>query len=148
MKPLNSLWIAVLSAGFAGSAVSGPLDAPITPKAPTVGSEIHRGADAANACEADNSGPFKVDGFYECVQHAHDDNRQRMGAGFEAFDAGLYYVAKRNLTIDFQVLQKSPSGGDTSMLAANLNLINAAYTGACDALKLGDADVMTASVTG
>lgn len=102
--------ITACAAALATAAVADPQDAATQPVAPAVRSEIERGASAAFACYARFSALVQSADFAACAQKAHADNRQRMGAGYEAFDAGLYFRAAQFIRIKIEVLQNGDPG--------------------------------------
>jgi len=135
--------ISLTVSGANASASPAGLDVPIAPTTPTVRSEIKRGADTVDRCSRQYVLPTYMDGFVGCVDAAQSNNRRDMKAGYEAFDAGLYFMAKTNLGVDVDIL--SESGRDASLLRARFNLFDVRYRQARDALHLTDADVSRAA---
>lgn len=142
----HTIIIAIGAAAIAGGAISGPLDAPVLPRTPTVGSEIHRGADAAAACHPLNA-VEAPQAYVECIEDAHNQNRQAMGSGFEAFDAGLYFKARRQFEILVRLTAKDPLG-NAALIRSDFDMEDARYQIARDKLGLTDAQVMMASYSG
>ena len=140
---MRAIILAALLAPTLASAAD--LGAPLVPKPPTLGSEIHRGADAAIACHA-LSPILQTADYRACIEAAHDRNRQAMGRGYEAFDAGLYFEEKRSLDIVLQVI--SARGGDVSLLRGDADLANSLYDAARDAIGVTDDQVRGAAVYG
>ena len=95
--------LAACAAALATAAVADAQDA--APVAPAVRAEIERGAAAAFVCYQRFSALGQSAGFAACVQETHADNQQRMGKGFEPFDAGLYFRAAQYIRIKIEVLQ-------------------------------------------
>lgn len=144
MKLGHAIFIAVGVAAVAGSAIAGPLDAPVRPRAPTVGSEIHRGADAAIACH-ELSPITNLDGYRGCIDAAHNQNRQAMGTGYAAFDAGLYFKEAQTLGIVLKVLS---SHADVSLLRMDADLADALYHSARNEVGVTDDQVRVAAFSG
>ena len=102
-----AILLSVACAACSATAMAAPasaLDAPIIPATPTVGSEIKRGADAANRCSDLNQMPTEADGYINCIDASQSANRQSMAAGYDAFDVGLYSKAKRALDVSAKIL--------------------------------------------
>lgn len=99
--------LAACAAALATSAAADPAAAPVDP---AVRSEIERGASAAFDCYARFSALTQSADFGACAQRAHTDNQQRMGQGYEAFDAGLYFRAAQYIRIKIEVLQDGDLG--------------------------------------
>jgi hypothetical protein len=100
------------------------LDAPLNQQPPTLGSEISRGADAAFDCGLAVE-PSDSQGFLNCINGRQSDNRQKMGRGYGAFDAGLWYAARSTLRIIMSVVpselnQAALSVADAELRAAEL----------------------------
>lgn len=125
-------------------AVADPLDAPVPPAAPTIGSEIRRGADAGFDCELHNTLPEDSESFFDCIEGAHTNNRQRMGQGYEAFDAGLYYHARQNMQIVADVTSKSTLDYDHDGISRELDLMDGQLKEAMLALHVSEDDVRRA----
>lgn len=121
------------------------LNAPIQPPMPTVGSEIKRGADAADRCSTLYTMPTGADGFVACVDARQSANRQSAGT-YEAFDVGLYFMAKANMGVAIDIL--SQAGRDTATLRATLNLYDVRYRQARDKLHLTDAEAAKGAYIG
>jgi hypothetical protein len=115
------------------------LSAPVVPSQPTIGSEIRRGADAATACERVDV-VVETQLYMDCVDAAHNDNRQRMGSGYDAFDTGLYFVERRKLQILLGAAAKS-SILDPGMIRAAFDLADANYRLARDHVGVTDDQV-------
>ena len=75
------------------------LDAPIVPAKPTIRSEFKRGMDAAQDCSFKTELMSEMRLYAACIDAAHNQNRQQMGTGFEAFDLGLYHRARDEMRI-------------------------------------------------
>ncbi|GLV30098.1 hypothetical protein TomTYG75_26140 [Sphingobium sp. TomTYG75] len=142
MQRLAILIAAVTSLGaFSLTAMAAPptgLNAPVQPSTPTVGSEIKRGADAADRCGTLYTMPTSADGFAACVDARQSANRQSAGVGYEAFDIGLYFMAKANIGVAIDILSKA--GRDVAVLRARMNLYEVRYRQARDKLNLTDAE--------
>jgi hypothetical protein len=126
---MKALLIA-FAAAIATTAAAEPQDAAIPPIAPAVRAEIDRGADAAFDCYQRFSGLTQASGFAACVQETHAGNQQRMGKGFEAFDAGLYFRAAQYIRIKIEVLQ---DGDPTNSNMADLTTVLGPLETASDA---------------
>lgn len=122
------------------------LNAPIQPSTPTVGSEIKRGADAAERCSALFTMPTNAAAFTNCIDSRQSSNRQTMGTGYEAYDVGIYFVAKMNLNVAIDVLGESRP--ETRVIQAKNNLYDVYYRQARDKLNLTDADAQRAALIG
>ena len=109
--------LAACVAAITTAAAAGPQDPPITP---AVRAEIERGASAAFDCYAHFSALTQSAGFGACVQETHAGNQQRMGKGYEAFDAGLYFRAAQYMRIKIEVLQ---DGDPTNSAIADLTAV-------------------------
>jgi hypothetical protein len=103
MKTLLAACVAALATSAAADPSSAPVD-------PGVRSEVERGASAAFDCYARFSALTQSADFAACAQRAHADNQQRMGRGYEAFDAGLYFRAAQYIRIKIEVLQDGDPG--------------------------------------
>lgn len=136
----------VLCGAVQSSAQSTGLNAPIPPPTLTVGSEIKRGADAADRCSTVFVLPTKSDGFIDCIDVRQSTNRQTMGNGYEAYDAGLYFMAKMNIGVALEILSKR--GRDVGVLQAKLNVYDVRYRQARDKLGLGDSEVQRGALIG
>ena len=86
--------LALIALAAPACAVAANLDAPLKPAPPTLGSEIRRGADAAFACRLRRADPLDGEALLACLDRAQGANRQSMGRGYEAFDAGLWLIAR------------------------------------------------------
>lgn len=145
----NYIGLAVTFAITSSVAVNGQssgLNAPIAPSTPTVGGEIRRGADSGNRCADLFAMPTRADGFMNCIDARQSSNRQSMGTGYEAYDVGIYFVAKMNLNVAIEVL-----GGnrpENRVLQAKLNLYDVYYRQARDKLHLTDADAQRGALIG
>jgi hypothetical protein len=82
-----------------------PLDAPLVQDKPTLRSEIKRGLDAAGDCV---KGVLALDAMSDCIFKSWSDNRQRMGAGTDAFDLGLSFGAWLHATLSGETLAGTP----------------------------------------
>lgn len=122
------------------------LNAPIQPSTPTVGSEIKRGADAADRCGDLYTMPTDAPGFIACVAARQSANRQSAGTGYEAFDIGLYFMAKMNIGVAIDVLKKS--GRDDAVLHSTMSLYELRYKQARDKFALTDSDTKRAAYIG
>lgn len=125
---------------FSVASIAGPLDSPVTPRPPTIGSEIDRGKDAATSCL--NPRPFDLDYIGRCIDKAHDDNRQKMGQGFDAFDAGFYFTA----WLDLQVMEDANNGVmmDKAAAQAMIGEFWTAYKSSRSRINITDADTVEA----
>lgn len=140
-------WLAALlltAVAERGAAAGADMNAPLVQSAPTLGSEVHRGADAADACRRVDV-VTDLQGYEDCIDAAHDRNRQAMGTAYEAFDAGLYYKERRTLQILLGIEAKNPIM-DGALLGAAFNLADARYQSARDRIGATDEQVMLASV--
>jgi hypothetical protein len=102
--------LAACAAAIATTAAAEPQCAAIPPVAPAVRAAIERGADAALDCYLRFSALTKSADFAACAQQARADNQKRMGQGYEAFDAGLYFRAAQYIRIKIEVLQDGDPG--------------------------------------
>lgn len=138
--------VAAFIAAMPALGIAADLDAPLTPQPPTLRSEISRGADAAFDCELKNDGAAEaeVSGYYQCIEDVSSANRQRLGQGYEAFNAGLYARAERQLGIVQQVWSTSALAHDIAGLQNEINVVRAGYAEALAALHITDADVKQA----
>ena len=123
-----------------------PLDAPLPTSAPTIGSEIKRGADAGNRCADLFTMPTRADGFMNCIDARQSANRQAMGTGYEAYDVGIYFVAKMNLNVSIEVLDGNRP--EIRVIQAKKNLYDVYYRQARDMLHLTDAEAERGSFIG
>jgi hypothetical protein len=130
---MRTLLLALAVTALAAAAHAADLNAPVRPVQPTIGSEIKRGADAAVTCDEAVNSTSRPERFADCVDAAAAANRQRMGSGYEAFDAGLYFIARKYLAI---VL---PAGSATVQAA------DAGYRSACRSIGATDAEVERAA---
>jgi len=150
MQRLAIFIAAVTSLGaFSLTAIAAPpagLNAPIQPSTSTVGSEIKRGADAADRCGTLYTMPTSADGFAACVDAHQSANRQNAGVGYEAFDIGLYFIAKANIGVAIDILSKA--GRDVAVLQARMNLYEVRYRQTRDKLKLSDDEVQRGALIG
>ncbi|HEY5072866.1 MAG TPA: hypothetical protein VII63_12640 [Caulobacteraceae bacterium] len=135
------LVLAACAVALAAAAAAGPHDASIPAAVPTVGSEIHRGAAAAFVCYLRFSGLRQAADFTGCVQEAHTRNQQRVGEGYEAFDAGLYFRAAQFIRIKVEVLQQGDRGSDTADLLSALDALAADSHAAQTRLDISDSEV-------
>ncbi len=120
---------------LAAAAILGAdLNAPIVPAQPTIGSEILRGADAGFDCQEGN--PLDDGAFLGCIESRQSDNRQKMGRGYEAFDAGLWFEASQHL-------QSAVRAG--AMVQSDLDVADAGLRAAERAIGVTDGDVVRAS---
>jgi hypothetical protein len=133
MRALLAACVAVV----ATAAAAAPQDATTAPVAPAVRAEIERGADAAYACYLRFSALTQSAGFAACVQATHTGNQQRMGKGYEAFDAGLYFRAAQYIRIKLEVLQDGdPMNSNMADLRAVLGPLEAGSDAADAALHI------------
>jgi hypothetical protein len=124
------------------AAVAAPgLDAPVTPTHPTVRSEIRRGVDAAFDCQ--RFGSFaEMELYQRCIQASESRNRQVMGSAFQAFDVGLYRVARDHMANAVQVLAGQPAASfDPELVKAGLEVEEAGYQQSRKALGLSEEQV-------
>jgi hypothetical protein len=104
--------IAAAAALLAGHAGADPLDAPIQSH-PTTRTEIKRGSDAyEDQCGAgsNRSSPFDIQGRFKCVEGVQSQNEQKMTAGYDAFDVGLYLAAWVDAHSVSKIAKASTSG--------------------------------------
>lgn len=138
--------VLAMTAGSSFAMAQNRLSAPLPASAPTIGSEIKRGADAANRCGSLHQMPTDADGFTSCIDLRQSSNRQANATSYEAFDAGLYFMAKMNLVVAIDVLGKSDRS--VPVLQARFNLYDAWYRQIRDKLKLTDDDVKRGALIG
>ena len=100
----------LLGACAAAVATAAAADSAPAPIDPAVRAEIERGANAALDCYLRTPALTQSAAFAACAQQAHSDNRQRVGQGYAAFDAGLYFRAAQYLRIKIEVLQDGDPG--------------------------------------
>jgi len=122
------------------------MNAPLTPQPPTLGSEVHRGADAAEAC-ARLDPVMNPQGYAGCIDAAHEQNRQTMGSAYEAFDAGLYFVERRKFQILVGLAAKSTLL-NRPLLQSDFGLADAHYREARDRIGATDDQVSLATLAG
>lgn len=96
------------------------LDAPLKPQPPTLRSEIKRGADAGRECEGRFGDDLSGQALLACLNEAQTDNRQRMGRGYEAFEAGLWFRGRERLAIAVKVAPSAFSSGALGVAASSL----------------------------
>lgn len=131
---VSRLLLAACTAALATSAAAGPPD-PQVPSA--IRAEIERGANAALDCYLRFPALTKSADFAGCVQETHADNRQRMGTGYEAFDAGLYFRAAQYIRIKIEVLQDGdPTNSNLPTLTSLLGPLEAGSDAADAALHI------------
>lgn len=121
------------------------LDAPLPASAPTIGSEVGRGADAAHSCES-ISPVRNLLAYEKCIDTAHDENRQAMRTGYEAFDSGLYWSEVFNLNVLVKTLSTQDVLGLRNLADSGLALAKVRYENARDTLKLTDEQVQHAAL--
>lgn len=122
------------------------LDAPMVAAGPTIRSEIMRGSDAADDCDKSFDLARQLQEWRDCIDAAHSANRQRMGTGFEAFDAGLYWQARFQLATTAKVLKEHPyldryDSEHALLVKSALNVEDGNYQLAKSALKLTDQQI-------
>lgn len=137
----------LVSAMLALSGVPADLDAPLTPKPPTLRSEIRRGADAANECVRQYGSVLNPDPLGDCIDARHSRNIQQMGDGYLAFDVGLYYVATSKEQIYLHVLDNNGAGIDITTLRLTLDRHAGSYRRDKVTLGLTETDVVMAATT-
>lgn len=120
-RALTLLLVAVNCTGLPMCAIAAPpsaLDAPIKPSTPTVGSEIKRGSDAVFQCGMIYVSPLEVQAFARCVGDQELTNRNEMKSGYEAFNTGLYFAARKYAQISLNVLTDhgEPAAGVDSII--------------------------------
>ena len=115
--------------------------------APTVRSEIERGAAAAFVCYQSHSGLTEAGAFAACVQQAHAGNLKQAGDGAAAFDTGLYFRAAQFIRIKVEVLKDGdPSNGALADLSAVLGSLAADADEAQARLHISDGDLRDALI--
>lgn len=124
------------------------LNSPIAPSTPTVGSEIKRGADAGERCASLFMMPTKRDGFANCIDSSQAANRQRMGNGNDAFDLGIYLIAKRNMDVAAEVMKPRAAAIEISILEGRSSLYEIKMRHARERLNVSEADVERAAILG
>jgi hypothetical protein len=136
-----------MKAVFACAAVTLGIAAAAAPTAsaavaPGDASEIERGASAALDCYQRFPALTQAADFAGCVQEVHASNRRRVGTGYEAFDAGLYFRAAQFIRIKIELLQDGdPGAGDLASLRAVLGPLEADSDTADAELHVSNSDV-------
>ena len=118
------------------------LDAPLIQARPTVRSEIRRGMDAAWDCHPKASVVDAMRSYGGCVEGVQSRNRQQMRTAFEAFDLGLYRVARDEEANAVSVIRDHPSPLFHLKLAqGQLDVEEAGYQQSRKALGLSEQQV-------
>jgi hypothetical protein len=120
-----------------------PLDAPLVQEKPALRSEIKRGLDAAGGCVKD---VLALDSMSDCIFKSWSDNRQRMGAGNDAFDLGLSFGAWWHATLSEEALAGTPDFAQQAQhVAMTKKIFWSAYVDIRKAVKLTDDQVIEAT---
>lgn len=124
--------LVILCAPVGASAAN--LDAPMKPRPPTLRSEIKRGADAELDCSLHLPDVLDGEALLDCLDHVQSANRQSMGRGYEAFDAGLWYMG----LADFRNLE---SVAPSDLVASESKVAEAGLRESEQAISATDAEV-------
>lgn len=117
------------------------LNSPVLPTQPTILSEIRRGMDAAFTCE-DPEMLEHMRRYQACITAIRDANRQHMGTSYQAFDIGLYRMARDRMADAVSIISTDRSGlFDLELARAGLDVEQAGYQQSKSALGLTEAQV-------
>lgn len=118
-------------------------DTPLVQDKPTLGAEIKRGLNAAGDCVKD---VLALDAMSDCIFKSWSDNRQRMGAGTDAFDLGLSFGAWLHATRSAEALAGTPDFAQQAQhVAMTKKIFWTTYVDIRNEAKLTDDQVIEAT---
>ena len=141
MARMLNLSVCFLAVVLSNEAISqAAVDAPRVQANPTLRSEIKRGLDAADACV---KGVLALDAMSDCIFKSWSDNRQKMGAGNDAFDLGLSFGGWWHATLSGQALAGTPDFAQQAQhVATTKKIFWSTYVDIRKGVKLTDDQVI------